>query len=70
MPEQPSPLFHIDPSPSPDSPERNGESHAQLIRAPHAGDLCPRCQKGYLDYDSLLNLACPACGYTLGGCFT
>lgn len=36
----------------------------------HAGDACPRCRKGILDYDGLLNLACPQCGYSLGGCFT
>ena len=35
-----------------------------------AGDLCPRCQEEHMDYDGLLNLACPKCGYTLGGCFT
>lgn len=36
----------------------------------HPGDLCPRCQEGRLDYDGLLNLGCPKCGYTLMGCFT
>jgi hypothetical protein len=36
----------------------------------HAGDTCPRCLKGVLDFDGLLNLACPQCGYSLGGCFT
>jgi hypothetical protein len=35
-----------------------------------AGDLCPACRGAHLDYDGLLNLACPACGYALGGCFT
>lgn len=34
-----------------------------------AGDLCPACQHGKLDYDGLLNLACPECGYAQGGCF-
>ena len=38
--------------------------------APHAGDPCPHCHAGQLDYDGMLNLACPACGYSLGGCFT
>jgi uncharacterized protein (DUF983 family) len=36
----------------------------------HAGDICPRCRLGVLDYDGLLNLACSQCGYSLGGCFT
>jgi len=35
-----------------------------------AEDVCPACQKGRLDYDGLLNLACAACGYSLSGCFT
>ena len=36
----------------------------------HSGDQCPACLRDYLDYDGLLNLICPSCGYTLGGCFT
>jgi uncharacterized protein (DUF983 family) len=35
-----------------------------------AGDLCPRCRSARLDYDGLLNLACPQCGFAIGGCFT
>ena len=38
--------------------------------APHAGDACPHCHTGRLDYDGMLNLACPVCGYAMGGCFT
>gem|GEM_PF-1282588 len=38
--------------------------------APHRGQLCPQCGQGRLDYDGLLNLVCPACGYTSGGGFT
>jgi len=34
------------------------------------GGLCPKCKKGEFDYDGLLNLVCPNCGYTSGGCFT
>jgi hypothetical protein len=37
---------------------------------PKAGDLCPKCQSAKIDYDGLLNLRCPHCGYTLAGCFT
>lgn len=36
----------------------------------HPGDLCPQCQMAELNYDGLLNLVCPNCGYALGGCFT
>ncbi len=41
-------------------------------RAAAAGDLCPRCGEGRLDYDGTLNLFCPACGEKLdgGGAFT
>ena len=35
-----------------------------------SGDLCPTCRVERLDYDGLLNLACPKCGYALSGCFT
>lgn len=42
----------------------------QIGAEPHAGDLCPACNKAYLDYDGLLNLSCPNCGYTLAGCYT
>lgn len=34
------------------------------------GDLCPRCWEERLDYDGLLNLGCPKCGFKLAGCFT
>ena len=34
------------------------------------GAVCPFCNHGILDYDGMLNLVCPTCGYTVGGCFT
>lgn len=34
------------------------------------GAVCPACGKGLLDYDGMLNLVCPVCGYGQGGCFT
>jgi len=34
------------------------------------GDVCPACRSARLDYDGMLNLACPQCGYALGGCFS
>jgi uncharacterized protein (DUF983 family) len=40
------------------------------VEASHPGDLCPKCRTGKLGYDGLLNLACPVCGYAVGGCFT
>jgi hypothetical protein len=40
------------------------------IPEPRAGALCPKCGQANLDYDGLLNLTCPNCGYTAAGCFT
>ena len=37
---------------------------------PKAGDTCPQCQIVKIDYDGMLNLSCPDCGYTLAGCST
>ncbi|BAJ63238.1 hypothetical protein ANT_12040 [Anaerolinea thermophila UNI-1] len=34
------------------------------------GSTCPKCHQGVLDYDGMLNLTCPVCGYQEGGCFT
>lgn len=35
-----------------------------------SGDGCPKCGAAVLEYDGLLNLACPHCGFAVGGCFT
>lgn len=32
----------------------------------HSGMLCPVCSQGKLDYDGLLNLTCPVCGFQSG----
>lgn len=34
------------------------------------GAICPKCLKGTLEYDGLLNLVCPLCEFTSTGCFT
>ncbi|HSQ39038.1 MAG TPA: hypothetical protein VLM78_02665 [Anaerolineales bacterium] len=40
-------------------------------RAPRPGQPCPQCKKGRLDYNGLLQLSCPSCGYVAeGGGFT
>jgi len=47
------------------------EAREQHVLPLRAGDICPSCQIGCLDYDGLLNLACPECGYSGGGgCYT
>jgi len=51
-------------------PSESAPSETQRARQ-HAGDVCPRCEAGILDFDGLLNLSCPACGYSAeGGCHT
>lgn len=32
-----------------------------------AGSLCPKCGEGKLDYNGLLELECPRCGYVASG---
>ena len=46
------------------------DSPSKELTTPKIGDLCPQCQSAKIDYDSMLNLSCPDCGYTVAGCFT
>ena len=41
-----------------------------IISELRAGILCPTCLTERLDYDGLLNLACPKCGIICSGGFT
>ncbi len=44
---------------------------SRVQRVPRAGQKCPRCRRGQLDYDGLLQLSCSACGYVAeGGIFS
>lgn len=55
------------------SPFILAEEAARFTRVVHeirSGDRCPHCAQANLDYDGMLNLSCPACGYAVGGCFT
>ena len=47
-----------------DTNEKQQSCHAA------AGQTCPRCGQGKLDYNSLLNLTCPICKYELTASFT
>lgn len=49
----------------PDLPSQN-----HSLRRPQPGKPCPACGSGIMDYDGLLNLVCPVCGFGEGGCFT
>ncbi len=49
------------------NPDRSGETPSIEIKY---GAICPVCLTGVFDYDGLLNLVCPHCGTTAGGCFT
>ena len=65
-----------------DQPERELSSLESLLqgslkpteeaREPlRAGSLCPKCGRGRLDYNGMLALECPLCGYASsegGGC--
>ena len=46
------------------------EQPISLQQELRAGDTCPKCKCYLLDYDGLLNLACPECGIAGSGCFT
>jgi len=44
------------------------QPEAVEITAPHRkGDLCPVCKIEKLDYNGLLQLECPACGFAESG---
>jgi len=49
----------------------DNKTNSQVIQYDiRLGGICPVCQIGTFDYDGLLNLKCPNCGYSAGGCFT
>jgi hypothetical protein len=43
---------------------------AIVPQEPRRGELCSNCAQAELDYDGLLNLTCPHCGYSISGCYT
>lgn len=43
----------------------------QVVAPLRKGGVCPQCREGILDYNGLLQLECPACGFVSsegGGC--
>jgi len=52
-------------------PRKGALRESRECGPPRAGQTCPNCGKGQLDYDGLLQLSCPLCGYVAeGGSFT
>lgn len=51
-------------------PAQEEQKNDQLKVEIQVGAVCPKCLKGIFEYDGLLNLVCPNCGFTAGGCFT
>ena len=52
----------------PEEGDKNGidrETHC-----PEFGAICPNCGKAQLEYDGMLNLACPECQYASAAAFT
>jgi ribosomal protein L37AE/L43A len=47
--------------------EKQNQTEKDLLKEEHT---CPKCRKGKLEYNSLLNLVCPVCDYKLAGSFT
>ncbi len=62
--------FHLQlEAPGEETPDRERDASPERVEW-RPGVVCPACRADRLDYDGLLNLSCPSCGYTLGGCFT
>ncbi len=61
-------FFSLEPAPV----ETEGSIHALVAGINlRSGDLCPGCGAGRMDYDGMLNLTCPQCGFSPGGgCFS
>ncbi|HAF61873.1 MAG TPA: hypothetical protein DCK95_06060 [Anaerolineaceae bacterium] len=51
--------------------EQNSHPHEnEPICGFFAGARCPKCKQGILDYNGMLNLQCPICGFENGYGFT
>jgi ribosomal protein L37AE/L43A len=37
---------------------------------PEAGEKCPECKKGTLEFDGMLNIVCSECDYVIAGVCT
>ncbi len=43
--------------------ESRSADRIELTGPARRGSICPNCGKGKLDYNGLLELECPVCGY-------
>ena len=39
----------------------------EVVRPLHKGGVCPQCAKAQLNYNGLLQLECPTCGFVEAG---
>ncbi len=60
--------FTLEPRGSAAGPE-TGANEPEAA-SPRAGEHCPYCGEGVLEYDSMLNLVCPACWRVVAGNYT
>lgn len=53
-----------------DGPEQEA-SRSNDRGVKRVGEACPECHQGIMEYNGMLNLVCPVCGYREpGGAFT
>ncbi len=45
------------------TPKTKAKPAAKKCHAPKYGGKCTKCGRGKLDYNGLLQLMCPVCGY-------
>jgi len=54
-----------DPIPFDSSSEVPPADTAGVFVEPRSGMLCPRCRKARLDYNGMIELECPSCGFVI-----
>jgi hypothetical protein len=65
-------MFPVTQEPCESSPSTSLDDLQPSTHIVRRGECCPRCGLGKLDYNGLLDLECPVCGYSegLGGSCT
>ena len=55
--------MELQPDTADTSCQQLAESSTEFPKIFRMGDPCPQCGRGKLDYNGLLELECPLCGY-------